>query len=316
MVRSSLIASALLATSVALTGCGGGSSTPATGHMSVGMTDAPVDNATRVQLTITAVEVKPEDHDPVKFNLDPEKVISNLLDYQGNKADQLLDNVEVPAGHYDWIRFYVRGGGNDSYVITSDGAQHDLFVPGQQNSASPKPRSVQLVSGFTVPAGGDAHFTLETDLRRALVHPANQSYFLLRPAMRITDESETGTIKGTVADSLVNDSSCTNNLSTDKGNAVYLYKGSDAATGDVYLDDNGQPVTDDNPIATAEVHQNTDTGIYHYTLGDVEAGDYTVAFTCQSLDDDPQTDDNITFAQKANVTVAADETTEQDFNAQ
>ena len=55
--------------------------------------------------------------------------------------------------------------------------------------------------------------------------------------------------------------------------------------------------------------------MYEYQLDFIEPGDYTIAFTCQALDDDPETDDDIEFAESANISVAEDEESIYDFGS-
>lgn len=308
-----------LSLSMLLAACGGDSSSvvvpPATGTASMDVTDAPADDVTMVKLTISAVSLKPENGDPQYVEFDEPVVIDNLLELQEGNVAALLPDTRFPAGRYNWVRLFVIGGGNDSWVMTDQGEQIDLFVPGQQ-SANGQPRHIQLVSGFVIPAGGNVDFTLDIDLRRALTRPTGKDYYLIRPAMRIMDNSATGSISGTVADALVMAEGCSNDLAADEGNAVYLYAGVDAVTGDVHVDDLGVDVGDDNPMATANVRQDPESGLYEYAFGFVPAGDYTVAFTCNALDDMPDTDDALAFSAQANIAVVAGENTVQDFAAE
>ena len=299
----------------ALVACGGDSSSsePRTGMMSMSITDAPVEDVERVQLSVAALAFKPRDGAPFHIQFEEPVVIDNLLDLQGTNAAPLLAETDVPAGPYNWVRLYVIGGGNDSYVIHREGGQHELFIPGQQPPTGQSDQHLQLVSGFVVPAGGSVDLTLDVDLRRALVQPSGVNHYLLRPALRITDNSETGTITGRVAEALLLDEACSNDLANDRGHAVYLYAGQDVPPGDVYLDQHGEPITDNNPLTTANVRQDVETGEYHYTIGFVPQGEYTIAFTCQALDDQPDQQDEIAFHPVENITVVAGETVEQDF---
>jgi len=104
---------------------------------------------------------------------------------------------------------------------------------------------------------------------------------------------------------LITDSGCTNGPNHDIGNAVYVYAGSGVTPDDV-----GSPT---EPLASALVTYDTLSGTYVYNLGFVAAGDYTIAFTCQAADDDPDTDDDIAFTGAADVSVAADQDTVHDF---
>lgn len=314
--QRSLVFSLVLVLSSLVAACGGDdSSGAATGTASMDVTDAPADDVTTVKLTISAVSLKPENGDPQYIEFDEPVVIENLLALQEGNVAALLPDTRFPAGRYNWLRLYVIGGGSDSWVMTDQGEQYDLFVPGQQ-TANGQPRHIQLVSGFVIPAGGNVDFTLDIDLRRALTRPAGADHYLVRPAMRIMDNSETGSISGTVADTLVTAEGCSNDLAADEGNAVYLYGGADAVTGDVHVDDLGVDVGDDNPIATANVRQDPESGAYEYAFGFVPAGDYTVAFTCNALDDMPDADDDLAFSAQANIVVLAGENTVQDFTAQ
>lgn len=117
-----------------------------------------------------------------------------------------------------------------------------------------------------------------------------------------------------------------------EGNAVYLYANADASAGDVNVDDDGEPdhpaevagngddsdgdLDEVNPITVANVRLNSNTGNYEYTVGFVAEGSYTIAFTCQSLTDEPGTDEATLFVQPTNVSVNASLTTTQNFSAQ
>lgn len=305
----------MFAASLLLSACGGSSNSksPATGTASVDITDAPVDDVIQVHLTVHRISLKPESGPAFDYIPDEPIVVSNLLDLQGTNAAPLLPDSEVRAGRYNWIRLYISGGFPDSYVVTDEGGSVDLFIPGQQGMPSDDTRFLQLVSGFIVPAGGNADFTLEVDLRRALTKPNGSDHYLLRPALRITDNTDTGSLSGSVDAALLSDESCTNDLVSDTGNAVYLFSGSDAIPNDVHIDDAGVPIGDNNPLTTANVTLDVDSGLYVYSIGFVPAGDYTVALTCQSLDDMPDQDDAILFLQTQDTAVIAEQNTEANF---
>lgn len=297
----------VVALSGLLAGCGGSSSS--TGIASFGITDAAVDNVARVQITIDALALKPQDGEAFTVQLATPLVITNLLDLQGGNAVSLLGPTTVPAGRYEWARLYVVPGGSDSFVIDNAGGTWDLQVPGQQGS-NPNDRFVQLSSGFVVPVGGTANFMIDVDLRRALVLPTGSTAYFLRPALRITDDTQTGTIVGTFPATLMQGASCTGDASTGAGNAVYIYSDAGAATGDIYLDAiTGLPLMGDNPLTAAPVHQNTD-GTWGFRFDYVATGNYTLAFTCQANGDDPYADEEtLQFLDATNVTVTTGATT-------
>lgn len=309
-----------------LSACNGGSSDSgaSTGTASFDATDAPVDGVDIVKVTFDGIALKPQNGEMVTIDFEEPVTIENLLDLTGNASEPILGDTTFPAGQYNFIRLYVQAGIPDSLVEEEDGQQFDLVVPGQQpQSNSSARRFLQLVTPFVIPAGGNADFTLDFELRKALTKPTGQDHYLLRPAVRLINNVEVGTVAGTVADTLVLDPSCDNDLTTDEGNTVYLYAGADANVGDVNVDINGEGdhSVDDtdgispesNPLTTAEVKQNLDTGEYEYLIGFVAEGEYTVAFTCQSLTDEPETDEAIQFVGASNITVTANETTEHNF---
>ena len=310
----------VMATGTLLAACGGSSSDnppPQTGDVQLSMTDAPADDLAQVQLTLNAVALKPAQGGMIRRDLDEPLIIENLLALQGAESTVIMPTTEVPAGRYNWIRLYVQGGDGNTYVIEDNGGEFPLYVPGQQNNQD-RERHVQLVSGFVVPVDGEVDFTLDVDLRRAITKPANKDYYLLRPAVRIVDDSQVGTIEGTISDSLINDEACTSIMEGDalEGNAVYLYTNHDAVTGDVFVDDQGNPADSDNPVTTATVNYNADSDSYDYQIGFVPEGDYTLAFTCQALDDMPDTDEDLTFSAQRNVSVTAEQTEIADLPAE
>ncbi|MCP1675994.1 hypothetical protein J2T57_003149 [Natronocella acetinitrilica] len=329
---------AALAAAAALAGCNlgssdsSGSSGSGTGTASFAVTDAPVDGVTNVFVTFDAIELKPANGSSIRIDLD-EPVREDLLALQGENSAVLINDVELPAGQYNWIRLFVVSDGLDdadvepSAVVELDGGEYELFVPGNQPpSRNPNQRFVQLSSPFVVPVDDHANFTIDVDLRKALVRkdipPYPRPFYMLRPSLRIVDNQKVGTIYGEVAESLFADESC--NVDTDgSGSAVYVYRGFDASLGDVFLEEGEVVERDevDHPVTTANVrHKPDDEGMesyrYRYTIGFLTAGDYTVAFTCQARDDDPEEDDDIVFLEQHNVTVEAGDRVRQDFGVE
>lgn len=310
-----------------LSACNAGGSSDdgtSTGTASFDATDAPVDGVDIVKVTFDGIALKPQNGGIVTIDFDEPVTIENLLDLTGNASEPILGDTTFPAGQYNFVRLFVVGGDPDSLVEEEGGEQFPLFIPGQQpQSESSGRRFLQLVTPFVIPAGGNADFTLDFELRKALTKPTGQNHYLLRPAVRLINNIEVGTVAGTVAETRVLDLSCENDLAADEGNTVYLYAGADADVGDVNVDVNGEGDHDSdntdgiapesNPLTTAEVKQNLETGEYEYLIGFVAEGEYTVAFTCQSLGDEPETDEAIEFVGATNITVTAGDTTEHNF---
>ncbi len=310
-----------------LTGCGGSSSGGPSNKASTAsfsVTDAPVDDIDAVKITFSRIDLKPANGDVVSLTFDEPVVIPNLLELTGNAASPIISDAVVPAGDYQWLRIFVTGGFPDSTVLPKLGNEADLFIPGQQNgNNNGTPRSLKLNKSFTVPTGGSADFTIDFVLRKGLTKPANdKGYYLLRPAMRLVNNVEVGTIAGTVDPTVIASNAC----SGATGRSVYLYEGDLNANtqvpDDIYdpginagSDEVDEDVSGQRPIISAEVSQD-DTGAYRFEIGFVRATEagYSVAFTCQSSLDDAASDDDISFTEVIPVMVTAKQTSTVSFS--
>lgn len=278
-------------------GSGGGSSTSDTGTLNLAVTDAPIDGANAVVVEFSGVSIKPVNGPAQDFTFDAVKTI-DLLDLQGSLAEPLITDEEVPAGEYEWVRLAVNAdedGILDSYIEMTDGTQVELRVPSGSQTG------LKLVSGFTIPAGGIANFTIDFDLRKAIVLPGSGGA-MLKPALRLIDNIMVGTINGTVDPAIIS-AECADPLET---GAVYLYSGFDATLADV------QGIEGD-PLTTALVSDADNPGVYTYEIGFVEAGDYTLVYTCDADIDDPEVADVLDFVGATNVTVEVDQVSQVDF---
>lgn len=275
------------------------------GSLSVSLIDSPFTEALEIHLRITEVRVKPNGDEPaLEFPFDPPLDVE-LLALTPDNAQTLLNEEPVPGGDYDWIELIVSADFDqelDSYVVTQVGGEEELRVPSG---------SVRLVSGFTVTPNQETRFTIDWDTRQGLVRPPGLPGFLLRPAFRIIDEH--GTLSGTVALSTLQPAEClADDPQFDVGNVVYVFAGHDVEPDDI---DQNEP----NPIATIEVAQAAIDYEYSTILS---PGDYTIAFTCQAANDDPETDDpteaendtpTVEFGEPRPITIETGEETVEHF---
>ncbi|MFP4615918.1 MAG: DUF4382 domain-containing protein [Thiohalorhabdus sp.] len=287
-------AGAVLLTACAGESGGGGSDT---GDITVAVTDAPVDAAEEVVVTFDGVTLKPADGPPVEHTFAKARSV-DLLTLTGSAREKLLEGVTVPSGPYNWMRLNVQAeqGVADSYIRMEDGSEHSLYVPSGAQTG------LKLVRGFTVPAGGEADFTVDFDLRKSVHEPGDDGDYYLRPALRLVDNAATGHLEGSVTTGYVGES-CD---SPDNGLAVYVYEGSGVTPDDV---DGTEP----DPVTSAMAVQEEESGDYRYEVGYLAAGSYTVAFTCDASDDDPEADDDIDLRDPADVEVTEGETATHDF---
>ena len=273
--------------------CGGGGGAPpteseipiqpATGIVNIAITDLPVDEVSVVNVQFTAVTLNPSSGDKIEIIFDSPKDF-DLLTLTGGRTAELLSDTVVPAGAYNWIQLAVNAEFDnvfDSYAMTPTG-QVELRVP------SGSANGLKLVSGFTVTQNQSTSLVIDWDLRKALSDPDGKPGLHLRPALRVTDMAAYGTLAGTVAEALVTDANCSNDLAAQTGNAVYIYNGVTDAPGDIADAEN-------DPLLTATITQDG-AGVYTYEVTFLSVGEYTAAFTCQANNDGSETDDDIIFS--------------------
>lgn len=293
-MKTSIVSKTVLpALLLTLAACGGNNDSDMQGRMSLAVTDAAVDNATRVVVEFTGVTVMPANGDAVSFDFNEPRQI-DLLALNGGESELLLDDVTLDAGDYNWVRLSVNAGrdASDSFIELDDGTTHALFIPSGNQSG------LKIVQGFIVPVNATSDFTIDFDLRKSVVDPQNASTeYILKPVLRMVDNTEVGAISGTVDSALA--------TATDCSPAVYVYEGAD-----VTADDVGSGT---EPVTSAIVEMNDGTGEFEYAAAFLVPGDYTAAFTCEAANDAPDADDDIAFQGTQNVTVVTGETATADF---
>jgi hypothetical protein len=266
----------VFAASAGLVACGGSSSSGETGLLSLGVSDDPIHDVDKVCIAFDAIELKPAGDGPVKpFPLPGSNV--NLLDFQGMNAFPLLFEEKVDAGEYVWMRLVVNadegsnGGlgdssespdcaGDDSYILSKDGTTHNLFIPSGDQSGL-------KFSGFTVPANGSVSFTAEWDLMRSITEPPGlDPDVILKPRVKLVDNTKVGAVRGSVSADLANADPCEP--------AVYLFADSNVDEVDLWVGESEasaipSPVDETNPGLGLE-----------YEIGFLLEGSYEAAFSC------------------------------------
>jgi len=265
----------------ALTGCGGSDGSSSTGRLSLSVTDAPVDEAAGLYLTLERVTLQGIDGSPDAgpFPIPEDHALVNLMDYTGTESAVVLSGVEVPAGTYkvrfdvdlsfaadaqsSWIAFakdepQCQDLPPDDAVWSDDQetCRYRLTIPsGEQSGFKPK-------GDVTIEAGGTSHFTVEFDLRKNVVDPESQqspAYVLKPTGLRLVNNAMVGTISGTIDGAFP--AECTP--------GVYLYDSTPEYVTSVGVDGSG-----------------SETDPYHYLIGFVPAGDgYSVELTCDPASD-------------------------------
>ncbi len=314
-VNKTILASAI-GVSV-LAACGGSyDSEPMFAQFNLGVSDAPVNGARVVMVCFKSIELTGNGVGKQHFIIGQDQVAaaanSHCRDSQGNvipntrgidlllldgaKSEALVTGAEFEAGNYGQLRLEIAQG---SYVEQDDGVKVPLRVPSNELK----------LGGVTLSAGGVFNYTLEFDLRKAMVNPPGQNGYLLKPTgLRLVNNSEIGHLTGQVAEGFLINNSCV----VAPANAaepvatVYLYQGADRPA--EALSDNGgnntyQPYTSTNVYFDG-------VSEYHYSIGFIDADTYTAALSCDVVDD-PEAPDAIVFRQTKNVTIPASTTAVQ-----
>ncbi len=299
-MRKTAVATAI-GLALTMAGCGGDDGGTSTSSLSI--TDAPLDGVTAVWLQFTGVELKPDSGPPETILFDAPKGY-DLLTLQNGNAALLLDDTTMPAGNYQWLRLILDPAPGSAYVMDADG-RHDLIIPSGAQTG------LKLVRGFVMPAGGRADFTIDFKLHESIIAPPGLSpNYLMKPVLRMTNNVETGTITGRFLTPTFAPI-CGGDAPT-----MYLFEGAGVTPDDVYNPLEGAPDTapDVNPLVTTSAAVMNNALEYRFSF--VEAGTYTVAFTCDA--DDPGVDEDTTsplefFSFPDPVIVVAGETTTADF---
>ena len=297
------------AAAVGLVACGGGGgsssgSSSGSGSLSLGVTDAPIDSAQEVVVQFSSVRLKPAEGSPFTIEFDSAQSIDLLAQRNGN-SELLLDNEQVTAGAYDWIRLGVDlAGTNDTYIRLDDGSVHELEIPSGAQTG------LKLVSGFSVADGGSLDLTIDFDLRKSLVRVSATEY-KLKPTLRLVQTDATGEIAVTATANYVND-----RCADSDAQAAYVFEGDGVTPDDVDTSSDG----DVDPVTTASLELDGDTGEFTGTAGFLGAGTYTVAFTCDPENDGPEADDgnddvdgDVYFEDSASLEVEAGRTTQHEL---
>jgi len=283
----------LFAFSVLLTACFT-SDDDAESSLTLRLTDAPIDEAEHVFVSVRGVSLNAGDEGWVDYDLDEVQRI-DLLTLQSGNAFTLLDDIAMEAGAYG-VRLNLHSDDDNqpdhAIVLTQGGAEIELEIPSGEQTG------LKLNQDIVVPVNGSADYVIDFDVRRSIVKRGLGDDYLLKPVLRLINNNQTGSISGAFTDSQLFTEQCSDQDPL-TFNAVYLYEGHD-----VTADDIGSAGT--QPITTAPVVFDEDSGEYRYTIGFVLAGDYTLSLTCNADLENSETDDELLFKQSSNVTVQAE----------
>lgn len=255
------------------------------------VSDAPVEGLSAVMIAFDQLEFIHADGERTFHDIDGYEQI-NLLEYPDTQSALIISDIALRTGEYKNLIIHIRPEQALNYVIK-------IATPGVEEDLKQPSNKLKLGS-FTVTDEAVQAFTIEFDLRQALVLRGNNSnnngYNLKPHGVTIIANEDAASLNGSVAASLLDTGSC----DAAAGNIVYLYQGKELAIS--ALADNFDLLDsefDDGGLSAAGfIAPYASTGVdefNHFAFGFLPAGDYTLAFSCSAVDDDPVQFDGLTI---------------------
>ncbi|MDJ0780061.1 MAG: DUF4382 domain-containing protein [Gammaproteobacteria bacterium] len=270
---------------------------PEDSRFSLRLTDAPIDNLSRVMVRFTAVEMKRKQGGWSRYTFDTPQDI-DLLALQGMTTADLLVEMPIEPGNYKQVRFLVDETPMANWVEHKSGGTHNLEIPDGGS------KGLKVGQNFTIPQDRLINFTVDFDLRKAVKYKKGSGTYRLKSKMRLVVDENVGVIRGTVGSSWLLGAGCSD-ANVDTHNAVYVFAGHNVVPDDIDESSN----TDVEPLTTTPISYDAASGLYLYEAAFLPQGNYTVAFTCNSDLDDTDTDDILPFFYTQNVNVLVTDTT-------
>jgi hypothetical protein len=285
---------AILASTVLLSACGGGGGgsgggEAGTGSFTLGITDAPVDDATNVSMMFTGVEIQRKSGEWLVFDFNAPKTI-DLLALHGGGSENLL-HISLPIDCYKGIKLKISADPQaHRFEEKTGGMRYMHLEPGHEDG-------LHMYHEFCMAKGSAMDYTIHFDLRKSVHCPMGGGDCTLMPALHLVDNATACRISGIVDSSHMS----MHNHSCSGGDVVYIFEGHDVTPCDVCEGDAcaGAPCSA-SPITTAMVNLDPGTGDYVYTAAFLRPGNYTMAFTCHAYADHPDTHETIQFMGHAN----------------
>ena len=260
------------------------------------LTDAPFDNAVRVTVKFVEVRLKKKGgNEWVSIDLSSKPQPIDLLALQGSKTAELLRDVKIPRADYDELRLIVDTATMANTIELSGGGIVELKIPSGGSSG------LKIKGDFSVSATLPTSLVVDVDLRQS-IKKAGPNY-IMNPVLRLVNGDNFGHSRGIVDPTLLTAASCSDPL-VDTFNSVYVYSGHNVTPDDI----NQKSKQNIDPLTTTRIGYDAASSSYLYEAAFLPAGDYTIAFTCNSNLDDLDKNDNLKFFNIQNVTVKLNNT--------
>jgi hypothetical protein len=208
----------------------------------------------------------------------------DLLDYLGRNTLTIITGLEMDVGSYSSIQFELLDADiNFSYALESDDVLKEINVAAE----------VLTVPGFSLSSGSES-YVVDFNLAQALQYRRlEDDYLLASDGIRVEDTTTAARLSGSVDSSLFNSVfPCDEKEEPESDNRIYIYSGislADGALADVYTGDSSTtvPAAAVAPFAVASLYDDPVLGGWQYIFGFLPAGSYTLAMSCNAVDDDP-----------------------------
>ena len=206
----------------------------------------------------------------------------DLLDYRGTKQLVVITDLELIPGFYNNVSIA---------ILTSDVNQS--YVQQEDDNL----KALKVTTGFRSLPGiqlstGKQPFTVEFSLAQAVQYnDSTDTYLLTTDGVRIENNLTAAKLSGTVDSTLFDSvSPCSEKSSPEKGNRVYLYKGTgllEENLADVFTNQSTEtiPANAIAPFAVASMAKDEFTDNWQYSFGYIPADSYTIAFGCDTAAD-------------------------------
>lgn len=256
--------------------------------LSLSLSDALPEDLSDVVIKLDAITLRRSGNDVVidRFADGDSEVATltiDLLDYRGVNRIRVVENLEIERGTYSSIVLTIMGGDPNFSHVIEQGSDEQVQLDPVSNFSLP---------GFTA-VSGSQEYVIEFALTHSLSQRSSGTYELSTEGVLVANFATAATLSGQ-ADSVLFDAEapCDNKEDPLVGNRAYLYEGRDLNEEDLAdIFTSGSNTTPPegalSPFAGATLIRNTLTGAWEYSFGYLPAGDYTLAFSCNTADDDP-----------------------------
>lgn len=271
--------------------------------LSLGFSDALPEDLKQVVLEVDSIAFRRTGADDVvvdSFTIPALGLVSadtfqvDLLLYRGRNQLEVITDLELKSGTYSQVLVRILGGDvNRSYVQQADDTLRELSVSG----------GVLTLPGASFARSNQA-YTVEFSLAQSLQSQASDNrYIMSAEGIRLENNATAASLSGRVDSSLFDSvSPCSEKSDPGLGNRIYLYEGSPQSgkrLGDVFTSGSANTIPSNvlAPFAVASLVRNSLTANWEYVFGFLPAGDYTMAFACDTAADDSVNYDGLVVPQ-------------------